>query len=169
MYYHFRRWTENGTLARLNTDVRQMLRTRYGRDPEPNLAMVDSQSINTTAVGGDVGYDAGKQIYGRKRHILVNTLGLLLLVVVTVASVQDASSALVLTLRLRAKLPRLKKIIADTGYKQQYIERFACTMGLLVESACRAAPRRGFQVLLQRWIVERTCAWFNISTTQQRL
>jgi putative transposase len=161
VYYHFRRWTEDGTLARMNTELRQMLRTRYGRDPEPRLAVVDSQSVKTTEVGGDAGFDAGKHVYGRKRHILVDTLGLLLGVVVTAASLQDASSAPVLGPRVRGQFPRLQKLIADAGYKQQFIDWFTQTCGWLVEIVQRATHLRGFHVLPKRWIVERTFAWFN--------
>ncbi len=156
VYYHFRRWTENGTLERMNTDVRRMLRVQYGRDPDPSLAIVDSQSVKTTAVGGDAGFDAGKQVYGRKRHILVDTLGLLLVIVVTAASVQDASSAPVLTPRLRTQFPRVQKVIADAGYKQQCIDWFARTLGGLVDVVCRAPHQGGFHVLPKRWIVERS-------------
>jgi putative transposase len=162
VYYHFRRWTEDGTLERMHTTLRQLLRVRYDRAPDPSLAIVDSQSIKTTEVGGDVGFDGGKQINGRKRHILVDTLGLLLLVVVTAASVQDANSAPLLAPRMCGRFPRLKKILADAGYKQQFIDWFAGTCGWLVEVVYRAAHLRGFHVLPKRWIVERTFAWLNV-------
>lgn len=161
VYYHFRRWTENGTFERINTTLRQLLRVRYDRDPDPSLAIVDSQSVKTTAVGGEVGFDGGKQVNGRKRHILVDTLGLLLLVVVTAASVQDANSAPVLGRPMQGRFPRLQKILADGGYKQQFSAWFAQTYGWLVEVVQHVAPRRGFHVLPKRWIVERTFAWFS--------
>src|SRR3712207_2164357 len=124
VYYYFRKWQDDGTFERMNTELREMVRIRAGRDPEPSLAIVDSQSVKTTEVGGDVGFNSHKQIKGRKRHILVDVLGLLLLVVVTSAAVQDAKSASILGVRLSGKFPRLRKILADQGYKEQFLAWF---------------------------------------------
>lgn len=117
----------------MNTELRQMVREHADRDPEPSLAIVDSRSVKTTAVGGDVGFDAHKQVKGRTRHILVDILGLLLVVVVTHASVHDAHSAALLGARVEGTFPRIRKIIADQGYKQQFIAWFLTTYQWVVE------------------------------------
>jgi putative transposase len=117
VFYHYRKWTHDGTWERINTDLRRLVREKAGRDPEPSLAIVDSQTVKTTEVGGESGFDGNKQINGRKRHILVDTVGLLLLVVVTTAALQDANRAAVLGARLTGKLPRLKKYLQTLGTK----------------------------------------------------
>ena len=161
VYYYFRKWRDDGTFERMNTALREMVRVRAGRDAEPSLAIVDSQSVKTTEVGGAVGFNSHKQIKGRKRHLLVDVLGLILVVVVTAASVQDASSASILGPRLSGKFPRLHKILADQGYKEQFITWFMIHFKWIVEIVRRNPALKGFEVLPKRWIVERTFAWMN--------
>ena len=162
VYYYFRKWRDDGTFEQINAELRQMVRERAGRDKEPSLAVVDSQSVKTTEVGGAVGFNSHKQIKGRKRHILVDVLGLLMLVVVTTASVQDANSAPLLGSRLHGKFPRLQKILADQGYKDRFIAWFLTTFGWVVEIVQRNPVIKGFEVIPKRWIVERTFAWMNL-------
>ncbi len=161
VYYYFRKWRDDGTFERMNTPLREMVRVRAGRNKEPSLAIVDSQSVKTTDIGGDVGFDSHKQVKGRKRHILVDVLGLLLVVVVTNASIQDANSASLLGTRLYGRFPRLEKILADQGYKEQFIAWFLATFQWIVEIVRRNPAVKGFEVLPKRWIVERTFAWMN--------
>ena len=162
VYYYFRKWRDDGTFERMNTELRQMVRARAGRDAEPSLAIVDSQSVKTTAVGGDSGFDAHKHIKGRKRHILVDVLGLLLVIVVTNASMQDANSAEIRGARLYGRMLRVQKIIADQGYTHQFIAWFLATFQWIVEIVQRNPHSKGFDVLPKRWIVERTFAWFSL-------
>lgn len=161
VYYDFRKWRDDGTFERMTTQLRAMVRVRAGRDAEPTLAIVDSQSVKTTEVGGAVGFNSHTQIKGRERHILVDVLGLLLLVVVTAASVQDANSAGILGSQLAGKFPRLQKILADQGYKEQFIRWFMIHFGWIVEIVQRNPATKGFEFLPKRCIVERTFAWMN--------
>ncbi len=157
--YHFRQWEKQGVWERINDRLRRQVRKQEKRNEEPSAAIVDSQSVKTTEVGGDVGFDAGKNVKGRKRHIAVDTLGLLLVVVVTAASFVDANSAPLLGPKLQGKSSRLKKIWADGGYKEQFIAWFQETCQGLVEIVRRREGAIGFEVQPKRWIVERTFAW----------
>ena len=121
VYYYFRKWRDDGTFERMNTQLREMVRVRAGRNKEPSLAIVDSQSVTTTDIGGDVGFDSHKQVKGRKRHLLVDVLGLLLVVVVTNAAIQDANSASLLGTRLHGRFPRLEKYLPIKDIKHSLL------------------------------------------------
>jgi putative transposase len=119
--------------------------------------------VKTTEVGGDdIGFDANKKVTGRKRHVAIDTLGLLLVVVVTAASLQDANSAPIIGARMRGHFPRLKKIWVDAGYKEQFIGWFKEHCEWMVEVVTRREGAVGFEVQPHRWLVERTLGWFNL-------
>ena len=161
VYWYLKKWTTNGTWKRINGEFVIRVRRKAGKKDSPSLVIIDSQSVKTTDVGGEVGFDGGKQINGRKRHIAVDTLGLLLLVVVTAASVQEANSAVFLGPKMQGRFPRLQKILVDGGYKEKFIAWFLEQYRWVVEVAKRREGARGFEVIPLRWIVERTFGWFN--------
>jgi putative transposase len=157
--YHFRNWERQGIWEQINDRLRRQVRQEEGRDEEPSAAIVDSQSVKTTEVGGEVGFDAGKNVNGRKRHIAVDTIGLLLVAIVTAASVAEANSAPLLGPKLQGTSARLKKIWADAAYKEQFIAWFRDKCKVMVEIVKRREGAIGFEVQPRRWVVERTFAW----------
>jgi putative transposase len=169
VFYHFRRFRLSGLWHRVFMILRALERKRNGKDPNPSAAIVDSQSVKTVeesagSPGYDVhnsgGYDAHKHVKGRKRHLLVDTLGLPLSVYVTPADVQDRVGARCLLARLKPLAPRLKKIWADGAYGGEPLAKWCQEEGgwdLEVVEPNREAE--GFEVIPKRWIVERTFSW----------
>ena len=188
VYDWFRKWRIDGTWKRLNAELRELLRARLGRDPKPSAAIVDSQSVKTTGVGGNErGFDPAKKVDGRKRHLLVDTEGLVLEVRVHSAKVPDQDGIRLLLEQVQSRFGRLSHLWVDAGYRGRGRRWAEEVLGLSVEVVRkppkpvpekvakrwaeewakegkevdwqRIMPPRGFRVLPRRWVVERTFAW----------
>lgn len=163
VYYYFYKWSGDGTWERLHNLLRSRLREKRGRHKHPTAGCLDSQSVKSTAVPGERGYDAGKKVNGRKRHILVDTLGLLLVVLVTVASVQDRDGARQLLRHLPGSCKKLRKIWVDGGYSGRLVEWVVARFKFCLAVVLRPQETRKFVLLPRRWVVERTFGWLNHS------
>ena len=161
VYHYFRRWRDDGTWQRIHDTLRAAVRRKAGRHKHPTAGCLDSQSVKTTAIAGPRGYDAGKKVRGRKRHIVVDTMGLLLAVIVTAASVQDRDGAKLLLRRLGGACKNLRRIWVDGGYRGQLLVWVAAHCRYRLTVVLRTDDQKGFVVVPRRWVVERTFAWLN--------
>ena len=162
VYGYFRRWKRAGLWDIIHDVLVKEVREAHGKHANPTAAILDSQSVKIADQTGERGYDAGKKINGRKRHLLVDTLGLILHVVVTPASVQDRDGAREVLALLAHWFSRLRIVWADGGYAGSLVEwvwQLRTRRKIRLEIVKRHDQQRGFAVLPKRWIVERTLGW----------
>lgn len=174
VYAHFRRWTDKGLFETMHDRLRAMWRQKVGRDAAPTAGVLDTQAVKTSAQGGPKGYDAAKKVKGRKRHLVVDVLGLLLAVLILPANVQDRDAAAPVLARALQKYPTLKKLFADGGYGGECARELQARYKVEVEVVRRPHPTgvwtdgtgpppksaaTPFPILPRRWVVERTNSW----------
>jgi len=162
VYHYFRKWDRDGTSNRMHNGLREQVRLAEGRAAEPSAAILDSQTVRAaeTVAKSRRGYDGGKKLNGTKRHIAVDTCGLLLAVLVTAASVQDRDGGQSLIWALALCFRRIRMVWVDGAYSGGPVT-YGAALGLVVQVVAKLAGQVGFKILPRRWVVERTFSWIN--------
>jgi putative transposase len=161
VYYYFSTWKKAGLIEHIHETLVEKIRKQHGKQEEPSVGIIDAQSVKNTLVScEDKGFDAGKKIKGIKRHIIVDTLGLILTVVIQSASVQDRNGGIDVVQKLLENWKRIVKIFADGGYSGTLVEKIKERFKITVEIIKRDEAHT-FKVLPKRWVVERTFAWLD--------
>jgi putative transposase len=161
--HYFTVWTRDGTLARMHNTLREQVRQAEGRTADPSAALVDAQAVRgaETVSRPSRGFDAGKRVNGRKRHIVTDTCGWLLAVAVTGANVQDRDAGRLLMWIIHTVFPTIRLVWADSGYAGKLVDYATTAFGITVHIVTKLAGQVGFVVLPRRWCVERTFSWIN--------
>ena len=163
--YYYHQWLNNQTLEKINTEIRQKLRKEEGRNENPSAGIIDTQTVKGTQESGkESGFDGGKLIKGRKRHIILDTMGYVLIVLVHAANLYDGHAARKVLTALFSKMDTVKKIWADGTYKgEEFIQWVKEQFDCVLEVVKKQNTGKGFEVLPRRWVVERTFAWLGRS------
>ena len=164
VYYYFRLLKKSQEWEKLNTIIRENVRVKEGREPQASAMIIDSQSAKSAEGGEKIGFDGGKRVKGRKRNLITDTIGLVVLAKVTAANVQDvhAGKQTLEELKKRVELiARLQKIFADGGYRGELVSWVKNELHAEMEIVLKLGEQKGFQVLPKRWVIERTNAWIS--------